>query len=229
VADAGPLAASADTFTIELTGRGAHAARPHESADPIVGAAAVVTALQTIVSRRLNPASPGVVTVGSLHAGTAPNVIPDRAQLAGTIRAVEPRTRQLLLDEVRRLVESVAAAYGLGARVEVAMGTPPLINPARGAAWARAAATELLGADAVVGLGFLNMGGEDFAYYLERMDGCFLRIGAREPGGEATAAHSPRFAPAEEAIFCGAAVLAACARHASRGLASAMEHRNRLG
>jgi len=218
VADAGPLAASADTFTIELMGQGAHAARPHESADPVVGAAAVITALQTIISRRLNPATPGVVTVATIHAGTAPNVIPDRAVLGGTVRAVEPRSRQLLLDEVRRIAEAVAAAHRLSASVTMEMGTPPLVNPARAAAWAHTAAASVLGDAGVVPLGFMNLGGEDFAYYLERMDGCFLRIGAREAGGEPTAAHSPRFAPAEEAIFCGAAILAECARQAGAGL-----------
>ncbi len=223
VADAGPLAASADTFTIELMGQGAHAARPHESADPIVGAAAVISAFQTIVSRRLNPATPGVVTVGSIHAGTAPNVIPDRALLTGTVRAVEPQSRRMMLDEVRRLAESVAASHRLSARVELEMGPPPLVNPARAAAWARSAAARLIGEDAVVPLGFMNLGGEDFSYYLERMDGCFLRIGAREPGGEATAAHSPQFAPAEEAIFCGAAILAECAREAGTHVAADME------
>ncbi|MDE3054851.1 MAG: amidohydrolase [Gemmatimonadota bacterium] len=217
VADAGPLAASADTVTIELTGQGAHAARPHESADPIVGAAAVIQALQTIVSRRLNPAKAGVVTVGAIHAGSAANVIPDRALLTGTVRAVEAPTRQLLLDEVRRLAEGVAAAHRLSARVELELGTPPLVNPPRASAWAREAAAGVLGEAGVVPLGFLNMAAEDFAFYLERMDGCFLRIGAREPGGEPTPAHSPRFAPAEGAIFCGAAVLAACARRASAG------------
>lgn len=218
VADAGPLAASADTFTIELMGQGAHAARPHESADPVVGAAAVITALQTIISRRLNPATPGVVTVATIHAGIAPNVIPDRAVLSGTVRAVEPRSRQLLLDEVRRIAEAVAAAHRLSASVTLEMGTPPLVNPARAAAWARVAAASVLGEAGVVPLGFMNLGGEDFAYYLERMDGCFLRIGAREPGGAPTAAHSPGFAPAEEAIFCGAAILAECARQAGAGL-----------
>jgi amidohydrolase len=217
VADAGPLAASADTFTIELTGQGAHAARPHESADPIVGAAAVIQALQTIVSRRLNPATPGVVTVGTMQAGTAPNVIPDRAVLTGTVRAVEPQSRQLLVDEVIRLSQSVAAAHRLSARVEMEMGTPPLVNATRAAAWAREAAAGVVEEGGVVPLGALNMGAEDFAFYLERMTGCFLRIGAREPGGEPTPAHSPRFAPAEDAIFVGAAVLAACARRAGAG------------
>ena len=218
VADAGPLAASADTFTVELTGQGAHAARPHESADPIVGAAAIVTALQTIVARRLNPATPGVVTVGMVQAGTAPNVIPDRAVLRGTVRAVEAESRRFMLDEVRRLAESVASAHRLKARVELEPGTPPLVNSAQGAAWARAAAASVLGESNVVPLGFLNLGGEDFAYYLERMNGCFLRIGAREAGGPMIAAHSPRFVPAEESIFCGAAVLAECARRASGDL-----------
>jgi amidohydrolase len=88
VAQEGPLAASTDNFKIELTGQGAHAARPHEAADPIVGAAALITALQTLVSRRLDPAIPGVVTVGTVHAGTADNIIPHRAELTGTIRAV---------------------------------------------------------------------------------------------------------------------------------------------
>src|SRR5919201_646304 len=106
VADAGPLAASADTFTIELIGSGAHAARPHEAADPVVGAGAVIVALQTVVARRLNPALPGVVTVGSVHAGSAPNVIPARATLAGTVRATEPGARRLLLDEVERIARS---------------------------------------------------------------------------------------------------------------------------
>lgn len=229
VADAGPLAASADTFTIELTGQGAHAARPHEAADPVVGAAALITALQTIVARRLNPATPGVVTVASIHAGTAPNVIPDRAVLGGTVRAVEPRSRELMLGEVRRMAESVAASYGLGARVELELGTPPLVNSAQGAAWARAAASAVLGETGVVPLGFMNMGGEDFAHYLEHMEGCFLRIGAREPGGPATAAHSPRFAPAEEAIFCGAAILAECARQAGNTLIGGAERSARAG
>jgi amidohydrolase len=218
VAQAGPLAASADMFTIELAGRGAHGARPHESADPIVGASALVTALQTIVARRLDPAQPGVVTVGTLHAGTAPNVIPERASLSGTVRATTPAARALLLGEVRRLAESVAAAYGLTADVRTPPGTPPLVNDATAARWAREAAERVLGPAAVVPLGTTNMGGEDFAYYLERIPGCFLRVGAREPGGTFAPAHSPGFYAAEGALFVGAAVLAEAARVASEAV-----------
>ena len=215
VADDGPLAASADEFRIELLGQGAHGARPHESADPIVGAAALIMALQTIVSRRVDPSDPAVVSVGHIHSGTASNVIPERALLIGTLRATTPRTRALLRAEVQRLAESVAASHRLTATVTLPDGTPPVVNDPKAAAIARAAAASLVGEKNVVPFGLTNMGGEDFAFYQERVPGCFLRIGAREPGGERTPAHSPRFTVAEGAIFVGAAVLAECARRAS--------------
>jgi hippurate hydrolase len=218
VADEGPLAASADSFTIELLGAGAHAARPHESRDPIVALASVVSALQSIVSRRLNPATPGVITVGTLNAGTASNIIPDRATASGTIRAVEPESRALMHAELRRVTESVASGFGVEARVSIERGPPPVVNPALQAGWAREAATGLLGRENVVPLGFLNLAAEDFSNYMERIPGCFLRIGAREPGGPMIAAHSPAFAPAEDCLFVGAAVLAECARVAARSL-----------
>ncbi|HEX7020851.1 MAG TPA: M20 family metallopeptidase [Gemmatimonadaceae bacterium] len=218
VADEGPLAASADTFEIELLGEGAHAARPHEAADPIVAAAAVISALQTIVARRLNPATPGVVTVGVVHAGSAPNVIPDRATLGGTIRAVDDRSRRLMLEELRRIATSVAAAHRVQARVSVDSGTPPIVNPPETTRWAREAAVRIVGERNVVPLGFLNLAAEDFASYMQRIPGCFLRIGAREPGGDVIPAHAPRFYAAEESIFVGAAVLAECARVASAAL-----------
>ena len=220
VADEGPLAASADVFEIELLGRGAHAARPHESRDPIPALAAVITALQTIVSRRLNPATPGVVTVGSVHAGTAANIIPDHARLVGTVRAVEPVSRAMMLDEVKRVAETIASGFGVEARVTLDHGPPPIVNPADATAWARQAAGALVGETNLVPLGFLNLAGEDFAHYMERIPGCFLRIGAREQGGPTIPAHAPTFYPAEESIFVGAAVLAECARVASRSLSA---------
>jgi amidohydrolase len=219
VADEGSLAASTDTFSIELIGRGAHAARPHESADPIVGAGALIGALQTIVARRLNPATPAVVTIGTVHAGTATNIIPERAVITGTLRAVDAATRRLLREEVERIAKATATVYRLEARVSVDLGTPPVVNPAQPTAWAREAVTTVLGSGALTPLGFLNLAGEDFAHYQERMPGCFLRIGAREPNGEPIAAHSPRFQAAESSIFVGAAVLAEAARIASAALA----------
>lgn len=221
VAQEGALAASTDSFHITLHGSGAHGARPQESADPIVGAGALIMALQTIVARRLDPALPGVVTVGVVRAGSAANIIPESAELSGTVRATTPASRELLTREVRLIAASAAATHGLTATITFSGGTPPVVNDPRGAAIAAAAARAILGPDAVVPLGTTNMGGEDFAFYQERIPGCFLRIGAREPGGEPTAAHNPRFAPEEESLFIGAAVLAECARRASAATASA--------
>ena len=218
VVDEGPLAASADEFAIELVGSGAHAARPHEAADPIVGIAALVSALQTIVARRINPANPAVVSVGTLQAGTATNIIPDRARLTGTLRATDPETRRILHEEVRRIAEATAAAHRLEARIELQIGPPPIINLPEPTGWARSAAASVLGDEAVVPLGFLNLGGEDFASYLETIPGCFLRIGAREEGTENIPAHNPRFYAADGSIFVGAAVLAEAARVASAAL-----------
>ncbi|HVT39923.1 MAG TPA: M20 family metallopeptidase [Gemmatimonadaceae bacterium] len=218
VAQEGPLAASTDTFSILLHGAGAHGARPQEAADPVVGAAQLIVALQTIVSRRLDPALPGVVTVGAVHAGRASNVIPELAELGGTIRATTPDSRALLCRELERMAHAVAATHGLRADVRISEGTPPVVNPRNGAAWAAQAVRDVLGNGALVPLGTTNMGGEDFAFYLEKMPGCFLRVGARESGGERIAAHSPRFYPAEDALFIGAAVLAQSARVASEAL-----------
>jgi amidohydrolase len=218
VAEAGPLAASADTFGIELVGSGAHAARPHEAADPIIGAGALIGALQTIVSRRLDPSRAAVVTVGTINAGSASNVIPDRATMTGTLRATDPDTRRLLHEEVRHIASGVAAAHRLEAQVTIELGPPPIVNPIETASWARAAAIAVLGPAAVVPLGFVNMAAEDFAYYMERMPGCFFRVGAREAGSEAIPAHTPRFYAADESIFVGGAVLAETARLTSAAL-----------
>jgi amidohydrolase len=220
VAQAGALAASTDTFEVEILGAGAHGARPHESADPIVAAAAIVTAIQTLVSRRLDPAQPGVVTVGTINAGTASNIIPDRARLSGTVRATTVAARTLLTRELVRTVSDVAKAYGVTAATSLSSGTPPIVNPERMASIAANAVTRVLGDAALVPLGTTNMGGEDFAVYMESIPGCFMRIGAREPGGRVIAAHSPGYYAAEGALFIGAAVLAECARSASAILAA---------
>jgi hippurate hydrolase len=214
VAQAGPLAASADAFTIEVIGKGAHGARPHEGIDPIVAAAAIVGAVQTIVSRRIDPGAAAIVTIGSIHGGSAPNVIPERVQLTGTLRAMLPTVRATLHRELQAVATTVAHAHGATATVVIENGPPPVVNTEKEASWAHRAAERVLGEGSVVPFGITNLGGEDFACYLERIPGCFLRIGAREPGGEPAPAHSPKFTAAEESIFVGAAVLAECAREA---------------
>lgn len=215
VAQPGPLAASADTFTIALTGQGAHGGRPHQAADPIVGAADLIMALQTVVARRLDPALPGVLTVATIHGGRAPNVIPGTVELSGTIRATTAAARDLLIGELQRIAHAVAATHRLSADIAITAGTPPLENSPDAAAWAATAVRSVLGEKGLVPLGTTNMGAEDFAYYLAHMSGCFMRIGARELGGEHRDVHTPTFVPAEDALFSGAAVLAQCARVAS--------------
>ncbi|MDH3496230.1 MAG: M20 family metallopeptidase [Gemmatimonadota bacterium] len=220
IAEPGPIAGSTDEFVIEVVGRGGHAARPHEARDPIVAAAGIVIGLQTIVARRLAPGEPAVVTVATFQAGTAENVIPERARLTGTLRAVRPDTRLALQAELRRTAEAIAAAHDVEARVDLRAGTPPIINSGETIGWARTAVTMLLGQDAFRTLPTPNLGGEDFAFYLERLPGCFIRIGAHEPGTERTMAHTPRFLPDERAILIGAAVLAETARRAAAELSS---------
>ncbi len=218
VAQAGPLAASADMFDIVITGRGSHAARPHEGADAIVAGAAIVSAVQTIVSRRLPPGTPAVVTIGNFRSGTAANIIPETAHLTGTLRALSPEVRERLSTGVEQVARDVAAAHGVRAAVSIHPGTPPLINDAEAAEWSRDAVRSVLGDDALVPLPEVNLAGEDFACYLERIKGCFLRIGARAPGRDAVPAHSSRFLPDDEAICVGAAVLAETARRASAAI-----------
>ena len=140
VATAGPLAASTDTFDVTFHGRGGHGARPQDTIDPVIGLGAFIMEVQTLVSRRLDPGLPGVVTVGVVQAGNASNVIPERARCAGTIRATTPEARALLCEGVRTMAEGVAAMHGLRAELTLSEGTPPLVNTEQAAACAQAAA-----------------------------------------------------------------------------------------
>lgn len=218
VADAGPLAASTDTFEIHFHGRGGHGARPQDAIDPVVAVSAFVMEAQTIVSRILDPARPGVVTVGVLSAGAAANVIPESSRCAGTIRATTPETRRLLCGEVARIAQSVAGLHRCTATVELREGTPPLMNSPCAAQWAQDTARILLGDDAVRSLAVANMGGEDFAFYTERMDGCFMRVGTLGEGRSTAGVHTPRFDPDEDALLIASVLLAECARTASAAL-----------
>lgn len=218
VADAGPLAASTDTFEILFHGRGGHGARPQDTIDPVVAVSAFVMEVQTVVSRLLDPSLPGVITVGVLNAGSAPNVIPESARCAGTIRATTPDTRRLLCDELTRVAQAVAAVHRCTANISLREGTPPLINSPRAAQWAQESTRSLLGNTALRSLALANMGGEDFAFYTERTEGCFLRIGTWSEGRSKSGVHTPRFDPDEDALLIASALLAECARTASAAL-----------
>ncbi|MEQ1504919.1 MAG: M20 family metallopeptidase [Myxococcota bacterium] len=201
----GCVNASTDTFTLIVHGRQGHGARPHEAQDAIVIGSHLVTALQAVVSREVDPAQPAVVTIGRFEAGSAPNVIAGRATLEGTIRAQRADVRALLNEAIARIAAGVGAVHG--ARIELVRfeGTPPLVNPPGPTALARQAALDVVGPERVMPLATANMGGEDFAWYLERIPGCYIRFGARVPGPAAHPAHSSRFDFHEDALAVGAA------------------------
>jgi hippurate hydrolase len=215
----GVVSASTDHFKICVTGLGGHAARPHETIDAVVVGSLIVTAIQTIVSREIDPTHPSIVTVGRFEAGKVPNVIAGQAELEGTIRAQDPQVREHLKKSIRRMAESIGQLHQAGLEVEITDGTPPVINTPNATALARRAAVEVVGEEHVRTLGRANMGGEDFAYYLAEIPGCYIRFGARPPGGSGFAAHSSQFDFDEGALPIGAAWMAEAARLAGAALA----------
>ena len=190
---AGPVLAAADFFELTITGAGGHAAYPHTVVDPVVVGAHVVTALQTLVARELDPLDAGVVSVTRLHAGSADNVVAPTAVLGGTVRAFQAATRARLIDGVHRIARSVAEA--LRARAEVRFtdaAYPPTVATEAEARLAAAVAAEVVGEDGLIWDHPPAMGGEDFAFMLQKVPGAFVMLG--QAGGEAPIqCHDPRF------------------------------------
>ncbi len=205
VVSEGAMNASSDAFRIDILGQGGHGARPHESIDAVVVGSLMVMALQTIVSREVDPAYPSVVSVGLFHAGTASNVIAGQARLEGTVRAQDAKVRTHLTTAIKRIAESISQLHGAKVTVAVSEGTPPLVNEAEMAALAREAAGQAVGEDRVLPLRTANMGGEDFSYYLQKVPGAYVRFGAQVPGREGFPAHSSKFDFNEQALAVGAA------------------------
>ncbi len=174
----GPALAAADQLFVTVRGRGGHASAPHLSADPIPAACAMVTALQTLVTRRFDVFDPVVITVGSFHAGTTDNVIPDEAVFKTTLRSFSPSSRRRLREETQVLVRDIAAAHGLTADAEYIDGYPVTVNDATEAAFAGAAAAGLFGAARVVTPPAPLTGAEDFSYVLNEVPGAFVLLGA---------------------------------------------------
>ena len=204
---AGSVMASVDQFEIEIVGRGGHAAAPHQTIDPVLVAAHVITALQTLVSRRRDPLSEAVVSVTEVHAGRAFNVIPERAELRGTVRTFGGRFWEdapRLLEETAR---GVASALGGQANVEYRRLSAPLVNDEKQSALMREVAAAVIGADNVRE-GVRTMGGEDMSYFLEKVPGCFAFVGSAPRGkGRASPHHSPTFDIDEESLVIGAELL----------------------
>jgi amidohydrolase len=213
----GPVMASADTMTIRITGRGGHASEPHRALDPIPVACEIVQALQTMITRSIDVFDPSVVTVGRIAAGTTNNVIPEVAEIEGTIRATSERTRSRVHDGIRRVAEGVAAAHGCDCAVEVVSGYPVTSNDDAFADFALGLAADVAGADHVVRLPHPVMGAEDFSYVLQNVPGAMMFLGGTPRGVDpATAApnHSNRVLFDEPAMAVGTALYATAAlRH----------------
>lgn len=211
---AGVITAQSDRLSIHIRGKGGHGARPHEAVDAVVVAGLMITAIQTLVSREINPAHPSVITIGKVEAGSAANVIAEEARLEGSIRTTLPEVREHIHRGIERMAMAVGAMHN--ARVEVAIeaGYPPVVNSSREAEIARAVARAVLGDQGVVDMDHPSMGSEDFSYYLEAMPGCYVRFGACEAGCENIPLHSPSFDFDEEALKVGAAYFDAVARAA---------------
>jgi len=211
---AGPLMAAVDRLRIVVRGRGGHGGKPHRSADPVVAAAHVITALQTIVSREVSPTQAAVVTLGSVHGGQAFNVIPDEVTLTGTIRTFDAELRRSMPARVARVASGIAEGLGGRAEVEVRAGNPPVVNDPAVAEMARRAAVRVVGEENVVEPE-PTMGGEDMAVYFERAPGCFVFVGSANPGrGLDQPHHSPRFDFDEDALLVGTQFLLEMAKEA---------------
>jgi len=203
----GPIMAAQDEFEVRVVGRAGHAALPHKARDPIVAAAHAVTALQSVVARSVDPVEPAVVTVGIFQAGSAANVIPEDAYLRGTLRSFAPAVREVLRTRVRETVEHAAAAAGCRAELTLHPGYPAVVNDAAAAEAVRAAAADVAG-HAAVFLAAPMAAAEDFAYFLEKVPGAFLFLGAGNVARGITAPHhSPAFDLDESVLPLGAALL----------------------
>ncbi len=221
VAVKGTVNASTDAFRISIRGQQGHAARPHETVDAVVAGSLIVMAVQTIVSREIDPTHPSVVSIGRFEAGSAPNVIAGTASLAGTIRAQELEVRDHLRRSIARICGAVGQLHEADIKLEIEEGTPPLVNRGPMVDVARSAAEAALGPDRVRSVvRGANMGGEDFSWYLQHVPGCYVRLGARLPDSAGYPAHSSRFEIDEEVLASGAAWFAEVAVRGGCALAT---------
>lgn len=210
----GPAMASVDWIGIRVIGKGGHGAAPHETVDPVVAAAHLVTALQTIVSRNVAPLDTAVVTVGSIHGGEAANVIPDSVDLKLTVRTFRPEVRDALQHRIEDLARQLAAAFGASVEFDLRPGFPSVINHAAETAFARQVAIDTLGAEGVIADLAPRTASEDFAFMLQARPGAFIFVGT----GEGEPLHSPRYRFNDAVIAPAAAFWARLAEtHLSAG------------
>jgi hippurate hydrolase len=195
----GPLLAASDGIHIEVIGKGGHAARPHQCIDTVLVASHIVTAMQSVVARNIDPLQSGVISICMFHSGEALNVIPERAQLTGTARSLTPEVRDLIERRVAEVAESTARLYGATAKVIYERKYPVTNNHSRETDFAAAVARQIAGADKVDADTRPLMGGEDFSFMLEARPGAFIFIG----NGNTAGVHNPKYDFNDEAIPAG--------------------------
>jgi amidohydrolase len=200
----GPLLAAADEFVIEVAGTGAHAAFPHLGRDPVVCGAAIVSALQAIVSRNTDPLDAAVVSVTQFHGGTTHNIIPEKITLGGTVRTLKDRTQTMAIERLKAIAGDIASAHGCRAEVDYIIGYPVTFNSPEAVKIFREQAFTVVGEAQVVDVPQPFMGGEDFAFYCREVPSCFALLGLRPPeAGAFPDLHQPTFNFNDDAIATG--------------------------
>jgi amidohydrolase len=210
-AAAGPIMAAAETFQVRLLGRGGHGAVPDLTVDPLVAASQVVSALQNIVSRNISPLKSAVVTVASLHAGDAFNVIPSEAIMKGTIRTFDPDVRETVVARFHQIVNGISGAMGCQAEIDIRTITPAVINDEQIATRLQAVAGRLF-PEATIATAYSTMGSDDMAFMMQDIPGCYFFLGSANPQkGLDAAHHNPRFDFDERVLPHAAALMSAAA------------------
>lgn len=208
---AGKYMASTDEIFITFKGKGGHAAMPHLAVDPIAMASEFIVGVQQVISRKKNPILPSVLTFGKFEAGNAPNVIPDEAHLAGTLRCLDEEWRHQAHEWIKKYATELAVAWGGSAEVEIPLGYPSLVNNYELTARAQEVAQKLVGEENVKKLD-LRMTAEDFSFYTHHVPGCFFRLGTNKANKEyTTPVHNAHFDINEDAIEYGVRALVAMA------------------
>lgn len=203
----GPMMASADELYWTLRGFGAHAAQPHKGKDPIIAAAELIMHLQTLISRQRNPLDAGVISITSVHGGSATNIIPDVVELKGTLRSFSEEWRWWALKAIEEHSKTLCSLHGVECSFEAVIGYPPLINNEATTSFAREQAIELLGAERVRDFE-PKMWAEDFSFYAQKIPATFWMLGVRPPELERMPGlHNARFTPDESAFKYGTAML----------------------
>jgi hippurate hydrolase len=211
---AGPLLASSDVLSIKVSGKGGHASMPHDTIDPIPVACEIVSAIQTMVTRKVSVFDPAVITIAKIEAGTTNNIIPESASLLGTIRTLSPRRRAMVAEELQRLAPGIAAAHGCEAQVHIEQGFPVTLCDDRAVRFGQQVVEATFGAESWKTLEAPIMGAEDFAYVLEKVPGAMFFLGASHEGDDwrqCCGLHSNRMVLDESVMAKGAALHAAIA------------------